>query len=126
MYTKKIKQLLKEKHLTQKGLSKMINLSERSLGQNLLKGDMKVSTLYDISRALEVAVNHFFTEEVNRDKVKDLIDKTELSKKKTKKNKNLKKLLKTQNLLIEMQCEKIEGLENRISDLEEKKEEQNN
>ena len=129
MYTKRIRQLLKDKKITQKDLSKMINLSERSLGQNLLKGDMKVSTLYDISRALEVAINHFFTEEINRDKVKGLIDESELvhiAKKKAKKNKNIKKLLKTQKMLIAMQCDKIEALEERISDLETKKEIENN
>ncbi len=120
MHTKRIRQLLKEKRLTQKDLSKMINLSERSLGQNLLKGDMKVSTLYDISKALEVAINHFFVDEENRDKVMDLLDENTLPKTK-KKKKNLKKLLKTQNLLIDMQCDKIKVLEKRISDLEEKK-----
>ncbi len=123
MHTKRIRQLLKEKKLTQKDLSKMINLSERSLGQNLLKGDMKISTLYDISRALEVAINHFFVEEENRDKVKNLLDENEITshaKKKKKKSKSLKKLLKTQELLIEMQCDKIKVLEKRISDLEKK------
>ena len=71
MYINRIKNIIKRRKITQKELSELIKTSERSLGLNLKKGDMKVSTLIKISDVLEVPVKYFFEEEENYQKLED-------------------------------------------------------
>lgn len=71
MYINVIKELIKKRKTSQKEVANLIPISERQLGQSLMNGDMKVSTLIRIAEILKVPVTSFFNEK-NEHKENDI------------------------------------------------------
>jgi len=123
LYSNKIKDLIIAKRMTQKEVASLIPISERQLGQNLLKGDMKISTLKRISEILKVKIVYFFTEsKPNQENLKNYNIDNKVSivnENNPNTNNNMRRLVDCQDKVIILQEEKIELL-NEIQTLKDK------
>lgn len=110
MNVNKIRELIKEKGISQKVIAARMGLSGNAISQDLKKGDFKVSVLESIAEILEVPVTYFFDNDISENGVKQVANGH---------GNNLKVIMNSDDDMKELKA-KIKGLEIQVTLLEER------
>ena len=127
MNIKALRNLLKEKKISQNEISRKIGMTQAGFSNALLKEDFKISTLEKIAKTLHVPVGYFFDEESNLTthvnngvQANGTNNKINIqTEKKNEEIKHLKEKLTDAQKLIEEKERHLEELRQRILDKEE-------
>ena len=116
----RLKEIIKEKKFTIEKVSVSIGMTASGFYAAVKNDTMTIRTLENISKTLEVPLMSFFTEEKpqieNYPNNASLTTANELN---PNTKVNMEKLINAQEEIIAMQKEKIETLENRLTNFEE-------